>query len=116
MVSPERCKPQGPQRLAIKEQVTIMRVNGIDVTVENLPNMSAQEVENYIRYVEDQTSEKVQTLHLSPAADGSVQIDYALQPQKFERRRITGYLVGTVDRWNNAKQAELHDRVKHSLH
>ena len=35
----------------------------------------------------------------------------------FERiRRITGYLVGTVDRWNNAKQAELHDRVKHSLH
>ncbi len=34
---------------------------------------------------------------------------------KFERiRRITGYLVGTVDRWNNAKQAELHDRVKHT--
>lgn len=28
-------------------------------------------------------------------------------------RRITGYLVGTVDRWNNAKQAELRDRVKH---
>lgn len=34
----------------------------------------------------------------------------------FERiRRITGYLVGTVDRFNNAKQAEEHDRVKHSL-
>ena len=34
----------------------------------------------------------------------------------FERiRRITGYLVGTVDRWNNAKQAELRDRVKHGL-
>ena len=33
---------------------------------------------------------------------------------EFERiRRITGYLVGTVDRWNNAKKAELHDRVKH---
>lgn len=33
---------------------------------------------------------------------------------KFERiRRITGYLVGTVDRFNNAKRAELHDRVKH---
>lgn len=30
-------------------------------------------------------------------------------------RRITGYLVGTVDRWNNAKQAELRDRVKHSI-
>ena len=35
---------------------------------------------------------------------------------KFERiRRITGYLVGTVDRFNNAKRAEEHDRVKHSV-
>lgn len=34
----------------------------------------------------------------------------------FERiRRITGYLVGTVDRFNNAKKAEVYDRVKHSL-
>lgn len=35
---------------------------------------------------------------------------------KFERiRRITGYLVGTMERWNNAKKAEEHDRVKHGL-
>ena len=34
----------------------------------------------------------------------------------FERtRRITGYLVGSVDRFNNAKRSEEHDRVKHSL-
>ena len=34
----------------------------------------------------------------------------------FERiRRITGYLVGTVDRFNNAKRAEVEDRVKHTL-
>ena len=34
----------------------------------------------------------------------------------FERiRRITGYLVGTLDRFNNAKRAEVADRVKHSL-
>lgn len=33
---------------------------------------------------------------------------------RFERiRRITGYLVGTMDRWNNAKRAEERDRVKH---
>lgn len=33
---------------------------------------------------------------------------------KFERiRRITGYLVGTLDRWNDAKKAEERDRVKH---
>lgn len=35
---------------------------------------------------------------------------------KFERiRRITGYLTGTTDRWNDAKQHEEHDRVKHTL-
>ena len=33
----------------------------------------------------------------------------------FERiRRITGYLVGDISKWNNAKRAEEHDRVKHS--
>lgn len=35
---------------------------------------------------------------------------------KFERiRRITGYLVGDMDRWNDGKLAEEHDRVKHGL-
>ena len=35
---------------------------------------------------------------------------------KFDRiRRITGYLVGTVDRFNNGKKAEEHDRVKHKF-
>ena len=34
----------------------------------------------------------------------------------FERiRRITGYLVGTLDRFNNGKRAEVQDRVKHGL-
>ena len=36
------------------------------------------------------------------------------QGVKFERiRRITGYLVGTMDKWNNAKKAEERDRVVH---
>ena len=35
---------------------------------------------------------------------------------KFERiRRITGYLVGTTDRFNNAKRCEERDRVKHGI-
>lgn len=34
----------------------------------------------------------------------------------FERvRRITGYFVGTLDRFNNAKRAEERDRVKHGM-
>ena len=35
---------------------------------------------------------------------------------KFERiRRITGYLVGTLDRFNDGKTAEVKDRVKHRI-
>ncbi len=35
---------------------------------------------------------------------------------EFERiRRITGYLVGTIDRFNNAKRSEERDRVKHTF-
>ena len=38
------------------------------------------------------------------------------QGVKFERiRRITGYLVGTLDRWNNAKKSEEKDRVRHGF-
>ena len=38
------------------------------------------------------------------------------QGMGFERiRRITGYLVGTMDKWNDAKRAEERDRVKHGL-
>lgn len=43
--------------------------------------------------------------------DGNVYIGEGV---KFERiRRITGYLVGSVERFNNAKRAEVADRVKH---
>ena len=43
-----------------------------------------------------------------------VDLAYTLRPQKFSRiRRITGYLVGDMDRWNDAKTAEEAVRVKH---
>lgn len=45
-------------------------------------------------------------------ADHSSELD----ENRFERlRRITGYLVGTLDRWNDAKKAEEAARVKHSV-
>ena len=56
------------------------------------------------------TVEKDQTSHL-PVQDG---MGGAGGP--FQRiRRITGYLVGTLDRFNNAKRAEESQRVKHGL-
>ena len=45
-----------------------------------------------------------------------VDVCYHTHKVPFERiRRITGYLVGTMDKWNNGKRAEEHDRVKHGV-
>lgn len=47
-------------------------------------------------------------------SDGYICIEYVVPATKFDRiRRKTGSLVGTLDRFNNAKRAEEHDRVKH---
>ena len=94
-----------------------MIVNGTEVTIKDLEGVSEQEILAYMDYIhQDNPSEEIDTLELSPAEDGSVALEYTLRPQKFQRiRRITGYLVGTIHRWNNAKRAEEHDRVKHGL-
>ena len=48
------------------------------------------------------------------ADDDEVSLKYVTNALPFERiRRITGYLVGSMDKWNNAKRAEERDRVKH---
>ena len=94
-----------------------MIVNGTEVTIKDLEGVSEQEILAYMDYIhQDNPSEEIDTLELSPAEDGSVALEYTQRPQNVpRRRRITGYLVGTIDRWNNAKRAEEHDRVKHGL-
>ena len=93
-----------------------MTINGTVVTVTGIENITEQEIIAYIERIKEQSQEEVTTLDISLADDGQVILDYQLRPQKFERiRRITGYLVGTIDRWNNAKRAEESERVKHSL-
>ncbi len=64
----------------------------------------------------------VEMYHREPTAidvklDGEyVDLQYHFSPVPFQRiRRITGYLVGTLDRFNNAKAAEERDRVKHGM-
>ena len=54
---------------------------------------------------------------MTVTVDGDfVDLDYVFDGQPFERiRRITGYLVGTLDRFNNAKRSEEHDRIKHAI-
>jgi len=56
-----------------------------------------------------------QTIDLKIDGD-FVDVDYHFADVPFQRiRRITGYLVGTLDRFNDAKRAEVRDRVKHGL-
>lgn len=48
--------------------------------------------------------------------EGYLCFGYYRKNPKFERiARITGYLVGTLDRWNDAKKAEHRDRVNHKI-
>ena len=94
-----------------------MLVNGTDVTINGVEGVSEQEILSYIDYIQQDTDDDVESLTIEGAPDGNIALDYTLRPQKFELiRRITGYLVGTIDRWNNAKRAEEHDRVKHGFH
>jgi hypothetical protein len=46
--------------------------------------------------------------------DEWLNIDYHVMPF-FRLARITGYLTNDINRWNDAKQAELKDRVKHGI-
>lgn len=93
-----------------------MVINGVKVVINGLSDVTEKEILSYIDMLEKETDDTLSSLTISPAENGSVALDYVLQPVKFERiRRITGYLVGTIDRWNNAKRSEEHDRVKHGL-
>lgn len=93
-----------------------MIINGVNVQIQGLADVSNGEICNYINYVRANSHGQLKDITISDAGNGDVHLDYICEPVKFERiRRITGYLVGTVDRFNNGKRAEEHDRVKHGL-
>ena len=77
-----------------------------------------KEIRAYIYHVAQHESvkpENIQKIGMELSGRGGVRLVYQYKGQGFERiRRITGYLVGTIDRWNDAKQAEERDRVKHA--
>ncbi len=78
--------------------------------------LEQSEINEYVKYLENKfPNEVIDTLDLT--VDGEyVDMNYTFDNTPFERiRRITGYLVGTVDRFNDGKRAEERDRVKHGL-
>ena len=91
-----------------------MIIDGVNITHEGFVPFKG-ELDNYVAYVKERVAEPVSSIHVKLCDDGLVDVDYTARGEKFERiRRITGYLVGTIDRWNDSKQAEERDRVKHN--
>lgn len=67
-------------------------------------------------YLKNEVPEGASEVKVTLIDGANVALDFVVPQPKFERiRRITGYLVGTIDRWNNAKRKEEADRVKHGL-
>ena len=89
------------------------RIDNVDIKVLN-GEMDDREIKNYIQYVKEKYKDET-LVSLTLTIDGVyVDMNYHLKPQPIERiRRITGYLVGTLERFNDAKVAEERDRVKH---
>ena len=94
--------------------VSIYLINGVQVEIYNIPDMDEEEAAKYIDLVEKKSGAKLVKLQIEPVGADEITLTYLSRGEKFERiRRITGYLVGTLEKWNNAKRAEERDRVKH---
>lgn len=88
-----------------------MTIDGVEVKGAGFDR---EELSRYVAYVKEREPDVV-SLRVTLGDYEGVDLAWTAHHTKFERiRRITGYLVGTIDRWNDAKQAEEHDRLKHS--
>ena len=77
--------------------------------------LEQQEIDAYIARAKEKFGREPYGIDIK--VDGEfVELSYDFGSQPFHRiRRITGYLVGTLDRFNNGTRAEEHDRVKHQI-
>lgn len=84
----------------------------VNVTGGELPQ---EEIQAYIARAKEKYGTMPQQMDIK--VDGEyVELNYDFGTAPFQRiRRITGYLVGTLDRFNNAKRSEERDRVKHAV-
>lgn len=81
--------------------------------IKIVSNVEPVEEQEYRNYLESKYGRKLEFLNIE-AENEYVNLSYKFQQVPFERiRRITGYLVGTMDHWNDAKSAEEKERVKH---
>lgn len=93
-------------------------MNDIEIRVKAPEGITISEEEKkaYLEHIKKNNPHRqIEWVEITIDDEGYANLTYSLAPVDFERiRRITGYLVGTTGRWNNAKKNELKDRVKHS--
>lgn len=93
-----------------------MIVSHVDVRVLG-GEISDQEIQEYLDRGTKRFGSTLSGMDVKILSEEEAELTYhvmSTQPS-FERiRRITGYLVGSLSKWNDAKRAEEHDRVKHS--
>ena len=84
----------------------------VRVTGGTLPQ---EEINAYIDRAREKYRREPRAIDIAVYGD-FVDLRYDFGHVPFDRiRRITGYLVGTLDRFNDAKRCEEHDRVKHAV-
>ena len=84
-------------------------------TITTNADIPQAEIDAYIHRAIDKFG--VEPTHIDIKVDGDeVELEYMLPGRPFHRlRRITGYLAGSLERFNDAKRAEERDRVKHGV-
>jgi hypothetical protein len=97
----------------MKEASAMIKVN---VKGSSLPQ---EEIDAYVARAQKKFPNKyIKSIDITVDSDDSefVDIAYHFYAVPFERiRRITGYLVGTLERFNDGKRAEEADRVPHTI-
>lgn len=103
-------KPKGDEHVYIHDRVKVFCP--IEMHPDDISNIVTHFKDNTPKGYEKRTLERILVIPEDNGEYWQAKPFYKFVP--FERiRRITGYLVGTVDRWNDAKRAELNERVKH---
>ncbi len=86
------------------------------IEIVNNDNLDVKYIQDEIDDLETTHNRKVKKIEFIDQGDGTCKEVIEWYPVGFQRiRRITGYLVGDLNRFNDAKRAEEHDRVKHGV-
>lgn len=82
----------------------------------DISQLAEEEKQAYIEYAKKKYPDEIIDEIIIKLDGEFVDLEIHKHSVPFNRiRRITGYLVGSLERFNNGKKAEEHDRVKHGI-